>query len=881
MPSYCTILDSASLAQGRCLLQSLSPHIGDRTFYVLCLDDASEHALHDLTSASLRVLSLADLLAAHPSLTPAQHDRTPSEFLLTCKSWLLHHLLPQLAPGELLTYLHASLYFYSSPAPVEQEIGAASIAIVPRRLDTQLAHLERQGKYSTAWITFRNDETGRACAAWWAQQCAEWCFSFCEADRYADQKYLDACHRRFPGTLSLTHPGVAAAAGNVGDRPPVTGPTGLLIERQPLICFDFASLVHLGEQLYDSGFHHHEIKLGDILRRDIYLPYLRQLVGEATPPPDIVPPSDPLDVRCGTVLSQLWSQLQQAELALAAAKLTLEKERLSSRLLVDELLAREREQARYTQQVEQERNEQRQDFFDTRDKLEAFHLDLMRNVSYVKKLEAEADAHRKVAIERETYINNLKEQLAARQTGAERPDPTKLHLAWETHIGAIRRLLIARYNPNLLPTILTLSAQGVSIEVLDSPPELVSTTSGGVHYLRGSLWEWLGGLNSVFDDAAYLAANPDIAGAVASGDFPSGWDHYQRFGQHEGRSSGTPNYRSGLTDFDAVAFDSSDAGPLVPCMIGRLQSYHKLIISSSFNPPTVWLPIDAPREIVLDDLLVCPSPPISWLGPRLPSALPVGHRSKSAPVEFYPAAPAQQAVWPKITVVTTNHNQSSGLAKTIRSVLTQHYPNLEYIVVDRGSTDDSCAIIRQHADQLTWWISETDSGPAQAMNKGLAKSTGSLLVWLDAGDQLTPGSLFTVAQQSLLHDADLFAGRCVLDRSIGIEPQIHRSVLALGQVQPLPLTELADLERCWLNGWFFARPEVFFRRRIFDRVGAQVSENLQHCADYDLWLRMARAGATILPIPEILARYLAPAQSRSPAALQEMHAVSTSFLSPA
>lgn len=113
-----------------------------------------------------------------------------------------------------------------------------------------------------------------------------------------------------------------------------------------------------------------------------------------------------------------------------------------------------------------------------------------------------------------------------------------------------------------------------------------------------------------------------------------------------------------------------------------------------------------------------------------------------------------------------------------------------------------------------------------------------------------------MAQQFLLHDTDLVAGRCarVADHA-AVPHHTHRSVLSFGHIQPLPLAELLDLDRCWLPGWFFHQPEVFFSRKIFERAGGRLREDLYYSMDYDLWVRCAKAGARILPLPEILALF--------------------------
>ena len=874
MRAFCTVLDAATLEQGRCLLHSLSAHAVDPVVFVLCLDVTTAQALGSMPAPLLKRIGRTELLDAQPELAPASLDRTAHEFRLTCKPWLMRHILPQLPAGTLLTLLDPELFFFSSPSTVEPEIGTASVAIVTSQTDAQPQFAPERGRFSAGWVTLRNDATGRACAERWAQECREWCFLFPEAGRHAEQKYLDGWPRAFPGTVILTHPGLGVAPWNLAGRALTVGPDGPLIAGQPVVCFHFGGLRHLHAQLYEPGLLRHGVNPDAILREQIYQPYLHAVARNAANPPDIVPPANPADPRIGAILPYLATELQRAEAVHQAAVQALHRHRIEAQRLVDDLLGRERESARYTREVEVERDEQRQAFFDTRQKLEAFHLDLLRNIEYLKKLEAEAAAHRQASLEREAYISSLKEQLAEKWDGGG-TDLAKLYQALSSHGQEIRRLLVARYHAALLPAILTLSSQGVSIEILESPLELAGKSRGGVHFLPGSLWDWLIGLNSLFDEAAYLRANPDIAAAVTAGAFRSGWEHYQRFGQLEDRPSGTLNFRSGLADFDAVAFDSADAGPLLPCIIGRLQVHHRLFVSSSFNPATVWLPIDTPREIVLEDLLCCPHPPAAWLGPRQPSALAVPHRTPPTTAELYPSTPSQPAVWPKISVISVNRDNATALEETLRSVLAQGYPALEFLVVDRDSADGSVEVLRRHADQLAWWVSEPAATEASALNRGLAQSTGTILCWLDGGDQLAPGSLFTAAEQFLLHDPDLLAGRCTLPSAPGAAPRIHRSVLTPGQVQPLPLAELGDVERCWLPGWFFLQPEVFFSRRILERIGGRVSSELRHNPGYELWLRCARAGGQVLAIPEILAQRRTDTLAPSPEALAELHAVSS------
>lgn len=106
-----------------------------------------------------------------------------------------------------------------------------------------------------------------------------------------------------------------------------------------------------------------------------------------------------------------------------------------------------------------------------------------------------------------------------------------------------------------------------------------------------------------------------------------------------------------------------------------------------------------------------------------------------------PGTLPNDAAWPRVSIVTVSFNQGQYLEETIRSVLLQGYPNLEYIVIDGGSTDDSVAIIERYAPWISDWVSEPDRGQADALNKGFARTSGDWLGWLNSDDVYTPGAL--------------------------------------------------------------------------------------------------------------------------------------------
>lgn len=119
--------------------------------------------------------------------------------------------------------------------------------------------------------------------------------------------------------------------------------------------------------------------------------------------------------------------------------------------------------------------------------------------------------------------------------------------------------------------------------------------------------------------------------------------------------------------------------------------------------------------------------------------------------------------WPKISIVTPSYNQGRFIEETILSVLNQNYPNLEYFIIDGGSTDNSVEIITKYAEKLTYWVSEKDQGQADAINKGILKCTGVIFNWINSDDLLAENALFVIAEEYFKNpEFKIIAGGCAL-----------------------------------------------------------------------------------------------------------------------
>lgn len=211
---------------------------------------------------------------------------------------------------------------------------------------------------------------------------------------------------------------------------------------------------------------------------------------------------------------------------------------------------------------------------------------------------------------------------------------------------------------------------------------------------------------------------------------------------------------------------------------------------------------------------------------------------------------------PRITIVTPSYNQVEYLEDCLNSVLSQAYPNLEYIVLDGGSTDGSREVIARHGNHLAYWRSEPDDGQAAALKEGFQCATGDILAWLNSDDLLAEGSLDRVAEAwDGCGGEVIVAGGCEL---IGPEGsgEVHFPSFQsdFGQVTEMQAEQILDMARHWFPGDYFYQPEVFFPRSAYERVGG-IDPSYYYTMDFDLWVRFALARVPVIVLGSTLAMY--------------------------
>ena len=197
--------------------------------------------------------------------------------------------------------------------------------------------------------------------------------------------------------------------------------------------------------------------------------------------------------------------------------------------------------------------------------------------------------------------------------------------------------------------------------------------------------------------------------------------------------------------------------------------------------------------------------------------------------------------YPRISIVTPSYNQGMFLEETIRSVLLQGYPNLEYIIMDGGSTDESVEIIKKYESFLTYWVSERDRGQTDAINRGLSHVTGDIFTWLNSDDIYTPNVLSTIAQTFQAQPFSICYGKSEFVDADG------QFLFDWNYVQNLNVSRVIAEN-------LVPQPSCFLNTQVFKDHGL-LDEQFQYAFDYEYWVRLLLEGTEIQSIPMVFSKY--------------------------
>jgi glycosyltransferase involved in cell wall biosynthesis len=181
-----------------------------------------------------------------------------------------------------------------------------------------------------------------------------------------------------------------------------------------------------------------------------------------------------------------------------------------------------------------------------------------------------------------------------------------------------------------------------------------------------------------------------------------------------------------------------------------------------------------------------------------------------------------------ISIVTPSYNQGEFLEETILSVISQNYPNLEYIVIDGGSTDDSVEIIRKYEKYITYWVSEKDNGHAHALNKGFEKSTGEIMAWINSDDKYFEWTFKTISE--------IYSNFKEVEWTLGLYSNFDRRGVLMSGVNSVR-SVYKNVFDYLFRDLHIQQESVFWRRSLWEKSGGYISEEVKLMVDTELWCR--------------------------------------------
>jgi len=273
---YCAYFDHNYLSRAVLTIGSLQQFDPRTPIYVMALSELCEAILRDLALPNVEIISLSTLEHAYPELVPIKSARRLIEYYFTLSPFLPHYLFSK-TDADRITYIDGDLYFFTSPVPIRESLGEASVAITPHRFSFAFRNHVQYGLFNVAWITYRRCEEGLKCLNAYKADCTAWCYDRVENGKFADQKYLDAWPDRYPSLKIIEHKGFNLANWNIHNYMIRLKNDVVMIDDDPLVFFHFASTQIRPDGSVQVIVEHRGGRSKAVLFEHVVAPYVRKL----------------------------------------------------------------------------------------------------------------------------------------------------------------------------------------------------------------------------------------------------------------------------------------------------------------------------------------------------------------------------------------------------------------------------------------------------------------------------------------------------------------------------------------------------------------------------------------------------------------------------
>ena len=246
----------------------------------MCMDEKSYIFFEDKNFSNIVVLSFIDFELTQLEFLEVKNKRSKIEYYFTAGPAIIEHIILSFPEIDMLTYLDADLYFFSSPEPLFDEMQNYSIGIISHKLSGIRKIYEKYGIYNVGWLTFRRNENGLKCLEIWKNDCLNWCYDYFDKqnDRFADQKYLEKWSDLFHDLKIIEHKGANVAPWNAGNYNIHLIDNKVFIADETLIFYHFSSLKQINARHFNTGISKYFYTPSEILKQNIYIPYIKNLL---------------------------------------------------------------------------------------------------------------------------------------------------------------------------------------------------------------------------------------------------------------------------------------------------------------------------------------------------------------------------------------------------------------------------------------------------------------------------------------------------------------------------------------------------------------------------------------------------------------------------